>query len=266
MPERRRAAGTGLRCRALLWRRFDFRESSRIVVLLTREHGRVQALAKGAYRPDSPLLGRLDFLNELDVRLSADRGGLRLLLAAELVRERRGLRAPARFLCASHLVELCDFGFPAERTDAELFDLCTGGLALLERCPEPALAQVVLGLELRLLAHLGALPDLERCGDCGCALDQQAFVGDAGGLACRAHAAAPRRAVAPPALRQLRELLAAPGRGLPDLALGPLRPSAIDLPARWLLRALEKRGLLRRHVFHRRAARPVAVRGMESEG
>src|SRR5262249_52466791 len=145
----------------------------------------------------------------------------------------------------------------AERADAELFDLCTGGLLLLERCPEPALAQVVLGLELRLLAHLGALPDLERCGACGRALDRPAVTAGAGGLACRAHAAAPRRAVAPAALRQLRELLAAPGRDLPDLALGPLLPSAVDLPARWLLRALEKRGHLRRHVFQQRTRHPV---------
>ena len=77
MPDRPQRPPPGLQCEALVWRRYDFRESSRIVVLLSREHGRLQALAKGAHRPNSPLLGRLDFLNELNVRLSADRGGLR---------------------------------------------------------------------------------------------------------------------------------------------------------------------------------------------
>src|SRR5882672_7879250 len=96
------------RCLALLWKRVDFRESSRVVSLVTREHGRVMALAKGAHRPDSPFLGRLDFLNEVYATLSPDRGGLRLLLRVELVHERRALRSPARFLAASHVCDLAD--------------------------------------------------------------------------------------------------------------------------------------------------------------
>jgi len=39
--------------------------SSRVLALVLREHGRVGALAKGAHRPGSPLLGRIDFLSVL---------------------------------------------------------------------------------------------------------------------------------------------------------------------------------------------------------
>lgn len=237
-----------LRGRAFLWKRYDFRESSRVVALLLRDHGVVHALAKGAHRPDSPLLGRLDFLNELEVRLSADTEGLRILLRADLVRERRGLRSGPRFLCSSYLVELCDFGLPAGQVDPELFDLVDGGLALLERCPPAALANVVLGLELRLLAHLGALPDLERCGTCGTALAPAAFRGEvAGALSCRSHAGAPRRGVGQAALAFLRRLHDEPGRRWPEL--GPAPAAATELPAVWLNRALERRSRLRRHVL-----------------
>src|SRR5690606_31153214 len=99
----------------------------------------------------------------------------RLLLRAELLRERRGLRVAARFLAASHFADQCDFGFPPERPDPALFDLLAGGLNLIERCPPAALAGVVLGLELRLLARFGALPDLDRCSACGTALDDGAY-------------------------------------------------------------------------------------------
>lgn len=244
-----------------MWRRYDFRETSRIVVLLSRDHGRLQVLAKGAHRPNSPLLGRLDFLNELKVRVSADRGGLRLLVRAELLRERRTLRQPARYLAASYWVELCNYGFPDDRPDPDLFDLVSGGLTLIERCPPASVQPFVLGLELRFLAHLGALPDLERCADCSAPLGEAAYLASAGGLACRAHAPAPRRAIANRAWEQLRQLATTPGRRWPELDLGPLAATAIELPALWLMRALERRSRLRSHVFRQARKAPGAHHG-----
>lgn len=243
-----RAGTAGITAPAIVWRRIDFRESSRIVTLLLREHGKLPALAKGAHRPDSPLLGRLDFLNEVQVRLSPDRGGLRLLLRAELVRERRPLRACRRFLAASHFAGLCDAGLPPERADPALFDLLSGGLNLIERCPEAALPIVVLGLEVRLLAHHGALPDLDRCGSCGSPLTGGTSQGESGSLVCRRHAGRPRRAVPAAALTCLRTLRDTPGRGWPELHL-PLPDAAVRLAGTWLAAALELRAPLRARLF-----------------
>jgi len=256
MPEApRRSRGFG--GRAVVWKRFDFRESSRVVALLLRDHGIVHALAKGAHRQDSPLLGRLDHLNEVDVQLSPARDGLRLLVRAELVRERRALRSPRRFVAASHFVELCDFALPAGRADAELFDLVAGGLTLLERCPEGALPAVVLGLELRLLLHLGAMPALDRCGECGAALPGPAWRGEVtGAIVCRTHAASPRRGVSGAALAFLRQLRDEPGRRWPEFAAPP--PAAASLPAVWLASALERHCRLRRYVVAAARARPAA--------
>jgi DNA repair protein RecO (recombination protein O) len=245
MAEPRRQA---LRGRALVWKRFDFRESSRIVALLVREVGLVHALAKGAHRKDSPLLGRIDFLSELDVQLSAPREGLRTLLRASLVQERRSLRASHRYLCASHFVEVADCVLPHEGADAELFDLIDGGLRLLERCPAPCLPTVVLGLELRLLQRLGSLPELDVCGQCMAPLADGAFHGtERGALACRAHAGAPRRAVSARALAFLAELQRQPGRAWADL--GPPPPAAATLPGIWLAASLERRCRLRAHAL-----------------
>ncbi len=243
-------AGRQLTARAIVIRRSDFRESSRIVTCLTREHGRIDALAKGAHRPDSPFLGRIDFLNLVEATFSVDRGGLRLLVRCNLVADHRTLRAPRRYAAASHLAWLCEFAMPDRRPEPEVFDLLQGGIHLLERCPEPAVPAIVLGLELRLLETLGALPDLDRCSAGGCSLAAGAFrSGDGHGLFCRTHAAAPRQAIGAEALAVLRALRAAPGREWPHLELPVAARIAAPLPLAWLQAATELRPRLRALVF-----------------
>lgn len=237
---------------AIVLRRGDFRESSRIVTCLTRDHGRAIGLAKGAHRPDSVFLGRLDFLNEIRATFTADRGGLRLLLRAEIVRERRALRDAARFLAATHLAQLCEFAMPDSRPAPEVYDLLTGGLALLERCPESRLGQIVLGLELRHLELLGALPDLDRCARCGTELGAAAFRNeDNPGLVCRAHATLPRLAVGGEILGLLRALRRTPGRDWPRLDVAGVPRLAAPLTALWLAAATEQRSRLRPLLFER---------------
>ncbi len=242
---------TGAGLVAVVLKRTDFRESSRIVTCLSREHGRISGLAKGAHRGDSTFLGRLDFLNEIRATLSADRGGLRLLLRAELVCERRALREPARFLAASHLAQLCDFAMP-DQPEPAVYDLLVGGLNLIERCPTAAISQIVLGLELRYLELLGALPDLRHCCHCGGELPGGAYCNeDSPGLACRAHATLPRRAVSASVLGLLRTLHTTAGRQWPHLE-PPISPRlAAALPALWLHRATEQQSRLRHLVFAR---------------
>lgn len=235
---------------AIVLRRSDFSESSRIVTCLTREHGCLSGLAKGAHRLDSPFLGRLDLLNEVVATFSADRGGLRLLERVELRRERRSLREPRRFLAASHIARLCELVTADGQAEPAVFDLLHGGLNLLERCPAAAIGRVVLGLEVRLLAALGALPDLERCAVCAAPLARRAFVhAESHGLVCRAHAGAPRTPVAEDAIGLLRELATTSGRQWPVLATAAAATRAAALPARWLAAATEYRPSWRSLLF-----------------
>jgi DNA repair protein RecO len=243
-------AGRQTTAQAIVLRRRDFRETSRIVTFITREHGKITGLAKGAHRPDSPLLGRIDFLNEVTASFSADRGGLRILASAKLTRERRALRTPKRFLAAGHIAWLVDVASMEGTPAPELFDLLFGGLNLLERCPLATIPQVVLGLELRHLEAVGGLPDFESCAECSVALTDQAFrQEDTMGLACRQHAGLPRHPVLGSALQLLRTLRATSGRDWPSLEVGAETRSAANLTALWLAAAVEQRAPYRHMIF-----------------
>jgi len=249
---KRRARRANTTVPAIVLKRSDFRESSRIVTCVTREHGRITALAKGAHRADSVFQGRIDFLNEVRATFSADRGGLRLLVRAELVRERRALREPLRFLAASHLAQLCDFAIPDGRAAPEAYDLLAGGLSLLELCPATAIGIVVLGLEVRHLALLGALPDLDRCSTCEAGLGSGAFRNEADpGFVCRMHATMPRVAVSIDVLDVLRALRSTPGRQWPRLETTVAPRAMAPLLASWLAVATEQRSRLRSLLFDR---------------
>ena len=57
------------RDRAVVIRTYDFGEADRVIVLLTRDHGLVRAVAKGVRRAKSRFGSRLQLFVNLDVQL-----------------------------------------------------------------------------------------------------------------------------------------------------------------------------------------------------
>ncbi|MEZ5990043.1 MAG: DNA repair protein RecO [Planctomycetota bacterium] len=211
---------------AIVLRRSDFRESSRIVGLMTRDFGRLAFLAKGAHRPRSPFLGAIDLLHVGEARVSVRAGrGLQSLYAFRVTEGNAPFRHdPLRRALAYRLVEGIRLAMPEGRVDAQAFDLLHGGLRLLRAAPRARLRAVHVALALRLLDGQGLLPPLDRCPLSDAPLPERGRVGfapEAGGFVALDRGGRPVDA----ALATLaRRLLATPGRALPGLALpaGPL--------------------------------------------
>jgi DNA repair protein RecO (recombination protein O) len=248
LPTPRRRTVTGI-----VWKRSDFRETSRIVTLITREEGKLTALVKGAHRKNSPAQGRIDLFNRVQATLTGAPGTLPLLSRLRLEAEPRGLREPRRYLAACHLHDAFDPALTAGRIDAALFDLLAGGLTLLERCPPRALATVLAGLELRYLEVLGLLPELDRCSQCGAPAGRLFVAIGHPGLLCRAHARGAEAAAAPAALRWLRALQRTPGRAWAGLPPPPRDGRAHALLGAWLAAATERRARFRTAALRRSA-------------
>lgn len=133
-----------------------YRETSLIVDLFTREHGRVAAVAKGAKRPRSNL--RAVLLQFQPLRVSwAGRRELRTLTHAEWS---GGLDAPRgdALLCAFYLNELLMRLLAREDPHPMLFDAY--GAALAQFAAGASLDETLRRFEWTLLREIGYAPDL----------------------------------------------------------------------------------------------------------
>jgi DNA repair protein RecO (recombination protein O) len=134
-------------------------ETSLIVHWLTPRFGRIATVAKGARRPKSPLLGRLDLFYEADFSFSRSRrSDLHILREANLRQTHGELRAD--ILKLNRAAYATAFIEQATETDTPLpgaFELLRGFLKCL--CEQKPAAQLVLAFELKLLREIGLQPD-----------------------------------------------------------------------------------------------------------
>jgi len=154
---------------AILLRRTRFSETSLIVTWLSRDHGKIKTMARGALRPKSAFAGMLDLFFEAEIAFSRSaRSEIHTLREAVLRNPFEGLRKDyGRVELASYFVELLDLLTEPDHPSPELYDLLRRALAYLE-ANTPNL-KALLHFEKELARLLGvyagdspALPALQR--------------------------------------------------------------------------------------------------------
>lgn len=133
-----------------------WRETSLVVELLTREHGRIGCVAKGAKRSGSRLRGVLQSFQPLQVSFSG-RNELRTLTAADWL---GGMALPQGdgLLCAFYLNELIVKLLPREDPHPQLFD--GYAQALVSLGIEAPIEATLRRFEWLLLREIGYALDL----------------------------------------------------------------------------------------------------------
>ena len=174
--------------RSIVLQTYPYSDTSKILRLMTLEHGPRSAIAKGARRPKSRFGGLIEPFAEgwATIYLKENRD-LHTLSDFDLIRERQGLGVDLpRFAGASVLCELVMRLAPEHRDD-RLFRALRGGLDALADAGRGGAAGVALHEIWRLVATLGFAPELDRCTGCGRSLDEgpARFDHAAGGLRCR---------------------------------------------------------------------------------
>ncbi|MFN7890048.1 MAG: DNA repair protein RecO [Pirellula sp.] len=174
---------------AIVIRSVAWSETSLIVTLFTRTHGKVSAVAKGARRLKSPFETSLDLLaKSYVVFIPKSNDTLDLLTEAKLIRRfRSGQHSLLALYCGYYLGELV-FTFTENHLPMEtLFEALDRSLVKLDEMEDPA--KIVLAFELEFLRVLGHLPSFELCAGCGNSVESGRnrsflFGVDAGGVLC----------------------------------------------------------------------------------
>jgi DNA repair protein RecO (recombination protein O) len=167
-------------------------EADRIITLLTRQNGRVRAVAKGVRRTKSRFGARLEPFTHVDVMIHPGRS-LDVITQAEVIRPYGAPLAGdyPRYTAGTAMLETAERFTPVEKEPAlRQFLLLIGGLRALgetgEEAKEPRL--VLDAYLLRSLAVAGYAPALEECARCGApgtpASRLVAFAVAAGGMVC----------------------------------------------------------------------------------
>jgi len=158
-------------------RRRQLGEADRIVTLFTREHGKIEAVAKGVRRPRSHFAGRLEFGNECDFEMHRGRS-LDVIVSAEILRAYWSrIVQPERYAAAGAVAELIDAFCEPQLPMPEAYDLTMGAIAAVATVPLPS--ELLPRFSLRLLDLLGLAPPLESCVRCGRALANESVWLDA---------------------------------------------------------------------------------------
>jgi len=185
---------------ALVLKRYVFGESSLVVHVLTRNHGRVPLVAKGAYRPTSGYFCVLDYFDTLELEWSPGAAELApLRRGAVAVRRRRVAADLARYRAGLSAVELAELASRPGADEGRLFEHLSSALDALDAADPDAPGgsstdpgRTLVVFELRFLQNLGLAPALTACAACGGAAPplppsraRVAFSAGAGGRLCR---------------------------------------------------------------------------------
>jgi len=174
---------------AIVLHGFDYRETSRIVRLATREAGVISVIARGAKRPKSRFGQGLDLFTSGVAQVSVTpTRDLHTIASFDATRARPALAASLhRFGAAAALGELC-IRFGSDDVQASIHDVLAEGLDALSIASDDDVAARALAAAWRLVAELGFAPSLDACALCHrpIAADEPArFAHRAGGVLCR---------------------------------------------------------------------------------
>lgn len=154
---------------AIVLRTYPFGDTSRIVVLLTRDTGKIRVLAKGVRGPRSRIGSALEPFSEIQAEYYHKPGReLDLLKSADPVRLHPGFGLDvSRLAFGSAALELTDLSLTGEEAGPEFHALLADALTRMESAGRDRVGIFFGAFELQLAALLGYQAEFAGCRGCG---------------------------------------------------------------------------------------------------
>src|SRR5262249_5419935 len=169
---------------AVILKRMDLGEADRIVTLLSRDVGKVRAVARGVRRATSRSAGHLEPFTLSDVLFAVGRD-LDVISQADTLESFRAVREDLHLAThAYYLAEMVDLLTEDHLENRAVFDTLVDGLHDLAASDDSRLVLVIF--HLRLLDALGYRPELRQCVTCRATIEpnRNHFSSLLGGVLC----------------------------------------------------------------------------------
>lgn len=176
---------TRYRTDALILDKREFREADRFFTFFTKEHGKIEALAKGERKIESKLRGGLELFYLSEISFVQGRHW-KTLVDASLKENFKEMRQDlGKMRMASLIGRQTKSLVGGQEKDLDLWELLVSTFRRLNESPRPFL--VYEYFFWRFISHLGYRPQLYNCAGCKQELDpdQLYFSAQQGGLICR---------------------------------------------------------------------------------
>lgn len=165
-------AGFTYSCEALVLRKTRLGEADMIVRMIDERGSLLEAIAKGARRPQGSLSGRMELFNRVKVHCAQGKN-LDVVKEARLVRAGGRLHSdPAYGSAASCVAEFAGRTIQPELEAPRYFDLTDAAFAALDEAEPRRLPALVAAYVFKASAMLGMKPSFARCVSCGRAVEE----------------------------------------------------------------------------------------------
>ncbi|MHB2147923.1 DNA repair protein RecO [Calditrichota bacterium LG25] len=177
-----------IKSKALVLQSIRWHETSKIVTLYTKELGLIKAIARGVYRKNSVLAGRLETLNLVQVVIAQkETRDLQIITSADLLDPFSELKADLKRLpYALAIMEMIQKVLQAGQKDEIFFDFLEQMIRSVSLARQPLI--VFWYFLLKFSSYLGFKPDFSVCFFCHKKNFKQGafFLLKKGGLVCMA--------------------------------------------------------------------------------
>jgi len=174
-----------VRDEGVILRTYRLGEADRIIVAMTKEHGKVRSVAKGVRKTGSKFGSRLEPMSHVALMLWQGRGELSTVNQVEVIERHWNIREDLdRMNAALSLLEVVDQVGQEGHPDPAVLETLVRALRVLDDpARDPSL--VVPAFFLRVLELEGAMPVLDACAACGQeSVELVAFDFSLGGALC----------------------------------------------------------------------------------
>lgn len=161
----------------------NYSETSKILNILTKEHGLIGIISKGCRNPKNKLHGVSRKLIYGTFHIYYKEGGLSTLIGVDIINSfSKTIMDLEKISYASYIIDLCN-QVVKQNEDEEILDLTISTLEKIDEGLNPLSLTNIL--ELKLLDFLGVRPNIDNCSYCGSDKNIVTLSSDAGGYICK---------------------------------------------------------------------------------